>query len=356
MQSSCFGRLPDGREVRIYTLANRSGAELRFIDYGGIVTSLWMPDRDGRFGDVVLGFDSLEAYLSSRAYFGAITGRVAGRIPGGRLGIDGVVRQLPRNDGENHLHGGHVGLDRRLWDVSAVPRVDGAASVALRYRSPDGEEGYPGNVELTVTSTLSDANEFIVSSEASSDRLTPVSLTHHSYFNLGGEGGGTVLDHEFCITGDRVVELGDDLAPTGRVMSVEGRAGDFRQARRLAEAVSGLHHEHGDLYLLPTARDKSPVIAARACDMSSGRVLTVSTSERCLQFYTGSHLADRSLGKSGRSYGRFSGFCLECQGFSAALSAPGFGDILVRPGEPQRRTTIYAFSTDQASNLHEPSP
>jgi aldose 1-epimerase len=340
--------LPDGREVRIFTLANRSGSELRFIDYGGIVTSLRMPDRDGRYADVVLGFDSLEAYLSSRAYFGAITGRVAGRIPGGQLPIDGVVWQLPLNDGENHLHGGHVGLDRRLWDVSAVPRTDGAASAALRYRSPDGEEGYPGNVDLVVTYTLTDANEFIVSSEANSDRPTPVSLTHHSYFNLGGEGGDMVLEHELCITGEQVVALGDDLAPTGRVISVEGRAGDFRQARRLGEAVAGLHHEHGDLYLLAGARDHRPVVAARACDPSSGRVLTVSTSERCLQFYTGSHLADRSLGKSGRSYGRFSGFCLECQGYSAALSAPGFGDILVRPGEPQRRTSIYAFSTDQA--------
>jgi aldose 1-epimerase len=346
MQTSRFGRLPDGREVRIHSLTNRAGAELRFLDYGGIVTSLSMPDRDGRLADVVLGFDSLEAYRASRAYFGAITGRVAGRIPRGRLAIDGVVWQLPLNDGENHLHGGHSGLDRRLWEVSAVPRTDGAASATLRYRSPDGEEGYPGNVEITVTYTLTDANEFIVSSEAISDRSTPVSLTHHSYFNLGGEGGDTVLDHEFLIRGEQVVEMGDDLAPTGRVMPVEGRAGDFRQARRLGEAVAGLNQGHGDLYLLPTVRDNRPVVAARACHTLSGRVLTVSTTERCLQFYTGSHLANSSPGKSGRGYGRFSGFCLECQGSSAGLSAPGFDDILVRPGEPQRRTTIYAFSTD----------
>ncbi|MFA6271036.1 MAG: aldose epimerase family protein, partial [Candidatus Paceibacterota bacterium] len=196
MQSNPFGNLPTGEPIDAITLENNAGASLRAITLGGIVTSLRVPDRDGRLADVVLGFDCLEPYLAGHPYFGAITGRVAGRIPGGRFTVDGKTYELVKNDGPNHLHGGLCGLDKRLWKAVPAERADGADSLRLTYHSPDGEEGYPGAVDFSITYTLTSDNVFIIESEASSNRLTPVSLTHHSYFNLAGEGSGDIAGHE----------------------------------------------------------------------------------------------------------------------------------------------------------------
>ncbi len=344
MQSSHFGNLPCGRSVEAYLLTNAAGMELMAITYGGIVTALRAPDRQGRMADVVLGFNQLEPYLARHPYFGAITGRVAGRIPGGRFKLDDTIYQLALNDGTNHLHGGMIGLDQRIWEASPVIRPDGADSLQLRYLSPDGEEGYPGNVDITVTYTLTDANEFIIDTEATSDLPTPLSLTHHSYFNLAGEGCGTIEDHQLRVHSDLVIPVESTLAPLGRAQAVAGQAEDFNTTRRIGDALPGLFRQHGGLYLVRRSPGESLALAAELSDPASGRTLTVMTTEACLQLYSAFALDGALIGKSGNSYPPYAGFCLECEGYSDGINIPDFGDIIVRPETPQINRTIYAFS------------
>ncbi len=342
-----FGTLPSGETVEAYTLANEAGASVQILTYGGIVSSVRMPDREKRIADIVLGHGDLESYVSGRAYFGAIVGRIAGRVSGGRIEVEGRGYPLDCNDGANHLHGGRHGLDRRVWDAEVSVGPDGARSLRLAYQSPDGEEGYPGTLSLAVTYTLTPANALIVDTLAATDRPTPLSLAHHSYFNLAGEGAGTVSEHEFMILADEYVPADDALRLTDRRVQVAGSSADLRFPRRLLEALPALHKGHGDLYVLRAApaSSQTPRLVARAVEGRSGRVLDVFTNESCLQFYTGVALDGTSVGKTGVHYGPHAGFCLECHGYPNALSAPGFGDILVHPGRPQSRRTIYAFST-----------
>lgn len=348
MTSRPFGALPSGEPVEAYTLSSGTGASLQVLTYGGIVTSLRMPGRDGRLADVVLGFDRLGAYLAGHPYFGAIVGRIAGRVTGGRITVAGRSFQLPRNEGECHLHGGPVGLDKRLWSGRCLARADGADSLRLTYRSPDGEEGYPGTLELSVTYTLTGANEFVIETEVRSDRVTPVSLAHHSYFNLAGEDSGPVAGHQVQILAEAFVPVDETMTLSDRRQELAGRPGDFSRSCRLGDALPALFRAHGDLYLLrqPSAAvPAAPTLAARVVEPLSGRVLEVFTDAPCLQFYTGAALDDSLTGKSGRTYGPHAGLCLECQGYPNGASHPEFGDILVHPGVPQRRRTIYAFST-----------
>lgn len=345
MHSSHFGTLPCGQAVEIHTLSNPAGSELKVLTYGGIVTSLRVPDRHGHLDDVVLGFNRLADYLERSPYFGAITGRVAGRIPAGRFTLGGKIHQLALNDGANHLHGGITGLDKRVWQAAPVLRPDGADSLRLHYFSPDGEEGYPGALDITVTYTLTDDNAFIVETATSSDRPTPVSLTHHSYFNLAGEGNGTIADHLLQITADRAIALADDLAPLGHAYPVAGLADDFTTPRRLDDAIPGIFQCHGALYCLDRPDEGALVAVARLSDPASGRVLDVSTTEHCLQLYTSSVFDGTLTGKSGRAYPRHAGICFECEGYPDGVNTPGFGNILVDPERPQRHTTVYAFST-----------
>lgn len=345
MTPRTFGFLASGEPVELHTLANNAGASVDIMTYGGIVTALRVPDRHGKIEDVVLGCDTPGAYLSRHPYFGAIVGRIAGRVCGGRILVEGREHRLPCNEGVNHLHGGHVGFDRRLWTAQPLPRTDGDASLRLRYRSPDGEEGYPGALDVAVTYTLTEDNAFMIESEASSDQVTPLALTHHSYFNLAGAGSGSVVDHVVQIHADSFVPTDDAFSLTGRRESVEGQGNDLRQPRRLGEVLPRLFKRHGDLYLLrPTAASQpaAPTLAARVIEPRSGRVMEVWTDESCLQFYTASELD--IVGKTGCACGSHAGLCLECQGYPEATSQPGFGDILVRPGQAQRRRTVYAFS------------
>lgn len=314
---------------------------MEFLTYGGIVTSLKVPDREGSLADVVLGFDRLEPYLAGHPYFGAITGRVAGRIPGGKFVLDGKTYELAKNDGPNHLHGGLRGLDKRIWMASPVKRTDGADSIRLTYHSPDGEEGYPGTVDFSVTYTFTRDNIFLIESEAASDRLTPVSQTHHGYFNLAGE--RNILDHQLAVFSDRAFLVDEILTPLGRTKAVEGSVSDFTSPRRLGDVIPLLFEGHGECYQLPGG--DALYLAARLSDPASGRTLTVSTNEFCLQVYTSSKLDCPSAGKSGRPYPPYSGLCLECEGYPAGVDYPEFGSILVEPGRPMRRTTRYAFST-----------
>jgi aldose 1-epimerase len=348
MNPRAFGPLPSGESIEAHTLANASGASVQVLTYGGIVTSLRVPDRRGRFDDVVLGFDHLAPYVARHPYFGAITGRIAGRIAAGRLQVEGRAYMLACNDGPNHLHGGHVGLDKRVWTARPMQGTDGAASLRLTYRSPDGEEGYPGNVDIAVTYTLTAGNAFVVETSATADRVTPLSLAHHSYFNLAGEGSGTIADHEVEIFADAYVPADNGMVLSGRREAVAAHGNDFNHPRRLGDALPHLFKAHGDLYLLRGADalpPADPTLSARVFEPQSGRVLEVFTNESCLQFYSGSALDGSCVGKSGRAYGPHAGLCLECQGYPEGSSRPAFGDILIRPGQAQRRRTIYAFST-----------
>jgi aldose 1-epimerase len=317
------------------------------MTYGGIVTSLHVPDRNGQLDDVVLGFHDLDSYVAGHPYFGAITGRIAGRVSGGGFTLEGRRYDLVKNDGPNHLHGGLRGLDKRVWRAEPVERADGADSVRLTYHSPDGEEGYPGAVDFSVTYTLTGDNVFILESEISTDQLTPINVTHHSYFNLAGESCGSIVDHELTIFSSEAFASDDNVTPLPRLESVIGTAADFRSPRRLGDAIPGLFKNHGDIYLLPQSNEGSLITAARLFDPSSGRALDVSTNEPCLQMYTGAMLDGSVRGKSGVTYAPFAAICLECQGHSDAVNHPELDDILVAPDKPRRRVTHYAFSTEK---------
>ena len=336
-----FGILPDGRAVTHWTLRGPGGLMLECLDYGGIVTRLLVPDREGRAVDVVLGCDTLEGYLAPHPYFGAIAGRVAGRITGARFTLDGREHRLAANHGPNHLHGGLRGFDKQLWSALPVSRPDGAPSLRLSRISPDGEEGYPGEVAVSVTYTVTADNTFLIETEARASAATPFSLTHHSYFNLAGEGSGDIADHTLQILADAYAPADADMGLLGRRDPVTP-ANALRSPRRLGDVIPGLHQHHGDLYFLPPS--PAPRLAAVLDHPPTRRRLAVTTDEACLQFYTGAHFDGSLLGKSGRPYHRHAGLCLECEGYPDAPNSPALGDITLRPGQLHRRSTAYSFS------------
>lgn len=348
-QSRLFGQLPGGESVEAWTLTGSGGLELEVITYGGIVTRLLAPDREGRLADVVLGLSDFESYLAGHPHFGAITGRVAGRLTGGRFTLDGKTYELARNQAPNHLHGGIQGFDKKIWTATPMHAPEGGSSLRLSYRSRDGEEGYPGNVDVTVTYTVTDDNVFSIETEAATDQPTPFNITHHSYFNLSGEGSGSIMDHHLQIHADQYVPADEHLTLLGRYESVNGQANDFRLGRCLGAAIAYLFLNHGDLYLLRGSGTGRPPneLAPAAClaEPNSGRALSVSTTETHLQLYTGAALDGTLAGKSGVRYGRHAGVCLECHGYPDAPNAPHFSDNILRPEHPQRHATTYAFST-----------
>jgi aldose 1-epimerase len=335
--------------VEAWTLAVPSGLTVEVITYGGIVTRLLVPDRHGVMGDVVLGGRDLGSYLAGHPYFGAITGRVAGRISGAAFRLEGKTYQLAQNDPPNHLHGGVEGFDKKLWKATPVDRADGAPSLRLEYRSVDGEEGYPGNVDVAVTYTVTHDNEFLIETDAGTDRPAPFNLTHHSYFNLAGESAGSIDDHELQIFADEFVATDESMTLLATLESVTGSGNDFRRPRLLGDAIPQLFQNHGDLYLLNENAERGLGAklkrAAQLVHTGSGRVLDVFTSNMYMQLYTGSRLDVAITGKSGTGYGPFSGVCLECHGYPDGANAPELGDIILRPGAPQHHTTVYAFST-----------
>ena len=345
--SCSFGLLPGGQSVEAWTLCGAGGLQLEAITYGAIVTRLFMPDRHGRPTDVVLGFNDLDSYLIAPSYFGAMISRVAGRITGGHFNIDGSGYDLACNDYANHLHGGFRGFDKKVWTATALKNQDGGASLRLTYRSANGEEGYPGTVDVAVTYSVSDDNVFIVETDAETDQPPPFSLTQHFYFNLAGEGAGPITDHELQIHCDEFVFTDERMTLLGRVGPVAGQSNDFRKPRNLGDALPQLFQNHGDLYLMrrrtQDAHGSEALPAARLVHPASGRVLEVSTTETHLQLYAGTGLDGSLTGKSGVPYARHAGGCLECEGYPDRANAPHLGDIILRPGHPRRETTAYAF-------------
>ena len=337
-----FGRLAHGEPVDAYRLAGANGLTLTAIPYGGIVTRLLVPDGRGDLADVVLGFDDLAGYLGPHPFFGAIAGRVAGRISGARFTLEGRDHSLEANDPPNTLHGGSNGFDKQMWDAVPVTRPDGAASLRLSRVSPDGEAGFPGNVAVAVTYTVADDNRFVIDVEATTDAATPFSLTHHSYFNLGG--AGTIAGHELQVFASDVAAHDGQSTLLGRREPVDGRPGDLRQPRRLGDVIPHLAGQHGDLYFVDRPAGAAIARAARLVDPSSGRVMTVNTTEDCLQFYTGTKLDGSLVGKGGRRYESLAGLCLECECYPDGANVPSLGDIILRPGRTLRQTTEYAFS------------
>ncbi|MDG9717129.1 galactose mutarotase [Streptomyces sp. DH24] len=322
--SELFGTLPDGSPVHRWTL-ERAGVRVRVLSYGGIVQGLEVPDRDGRAADVVLGFDDLAGYVACpEPYFGALIGRYANRIAGGRFPLDGRTYALARNDGPNSLHGGERGFDKRVWDVTEVEH-----GLRLTRVSPHGEEGFPGRLAVTATYTLDESGALRFAYEAVTDALTVVNLTHHGYFNLAGARAGDAGGHELRLAAARFTPVDADLIPTGVLQDVAGTRFDFRQPRK-----TGAGYDHN--FVLDKGVTASPVEVAELHDPASGRVLTVSTTEPGLQLYTGDYL--------GEPFAPGDGIALETQHFPDSPNRPEFPSTVLRPGEVYRSETVYAFS------------
>ena len=321
---------------KTYTLSNERGYKVSVITYGGAITSLWTPDRNGAFGDIVLGFESLEEYTSNPRYFGALIGRHANRIAQGRFTLDGVDYQLPQNNGANHLHGGFRGFDKRIWTATEDGDV-----LHLSYFSKDGEEGYPGNVEAFVDYRLSN-DELRLEYRATTDRDTIVNLTNHSYFNL--KGAGTILDHELRLNADHFTPVFDDLIPTGEIVSVAGTSMDFRKARAIGSEIGSIGGYDHNFVL--NDWDGSLRLAARLYEPVSGRILEILTTQPGIQFYSGNFLDGSFIGKNGAPYVKYAGLCLEPQHFPDTPNHPNFPSTVLRAGEEYRQTTVLRFSAE----------
>jgi aldose 1-epimerase len=345
-----FGTTADRKAVEIYTLTNAHGVEMRVITYGGIITSLKVPDRSGHLGDIVLGFDTIDGYLKDPPYFGALIGRYGNRIAKGQFTLDGKTFKLATNNGPNHLHGGVKGFDKVIWN--AVPDSDAnGVSVTLSRISPDGEEGYPGNLQTTVRYTLTDKNELAIDYRATTDKATPVNLTQHSYFNLADD-AGDILGHELTIHASRYTPVDDTLIPTGELAAVDGTPFDFRKATTIGARIATDNEQlkNGGGYDHNWVLDrKGPGVqaAARLVDSKSGRTLDVATTEPGLQVYSGNFLDGSITGKSGRVYRRRTGLCLETQHFPDSPNHRNFPSTILKPGQTYSSQTVFTFGVQK---------
>lgn len=343
VESVTWGKTAAGEEVKLFTLRNANGMEAKITNWGGYIVSLKVPDRKGEFADVALGFDSLDGYLAKNPFFGCITGRYANRIGGAKFKIDGIECQVTPNSGKNHIHGGKIGFDKKVWAAKEVTN-----GVELRYTSADGEEGFPGELKCTVTYTLTKDNGLQIAYQASTSKPTVLNLTNHAYFNLTGEGSGDILGHELTIPSEHITATDDELITTGEIISIKGTPLDFTSPHTIGERigadykplVQGIGYDHN--YVLPGSGLK---LAAVAKDPKSGRVMTVRTTEPGVQLYTGNHLKD-VRGKGGHVYAKRHGFCLETQHYPDSPNKPHFPSVILRPGEIFQSTTIYQFSAE----------
>jgi len=348
--SQPFGNAPSGEAVELYTLTNAAGMTARIMTYGGVLVSLDVPDRTGAMGDVVLGFDSLAGYVKGSPYFGAIVGRYGNRIAKGKFTIDGTHYQLAINNGPNALHGGLQGFDKVVWQAKPVTG-DSAVSLVLTHTSLDGDQGYPGTLQVTVTYTLMPDNALGIEYRATTDKATPINLTNHSYFNLAGAGTGDILHTVLRINADDYTPVDSTLIPTGQIAEVAGTPLDFRRdtaiGARIDEANVQLKnaggYDHNFVLNGTDAMDGLP-LAATAMDPSSGRVLSVYTSEPGVQFYTGNFLDGTLTGKQGHVYLRRYGFCLETQHFPDSPNHANFPSAILRPGTTYQSHTVFRFS------------
>lgn len=347
-----FGRLPDGREAHLYTLRNSNGFQADIADYGGTIVRLLAPDRTGKLADVTLGFNSVQPYPKDSPYFGALIGRVGNRIAGGKFILDGKNYTLAVNNSPGdipcHLHGGMTGFDKVIWTAEPTTR-DGQPALRLRYTSADGEEGYPGIIYVEVLYSLTSDNGLRMDYTATTTKPTPVNLTNHAYFNLRGEGRGTILGHELTVRARHYTPVNAGLIPTGLLAPVTGTPFDFTSLHAMGERIEakdeqlrfGGGYDHN--FVLDSA-DGSLALAATVYEPVSGRILEVLTTEPGLQFYSGNFLDGKLAGKSGGSYVHRGAFCLESQHFPDSINQPSFPSTVLRPGQTYRSTTVYRFS------------
>ena len=344
VEATVFGKMPDGTDIKIYTLSNSKGMTARVTEYGAILTELWVPDRNGKTGNVVLGFDNLERYVKGHPFFGATTGRVANRIAKGKFTLDGKEYTLAVNNGPNHLHGGTAGFDKRVWKSRPIRGLSREASVEFTYLSRDGEEGYPGNLTTTVVYTLTDDNELRIDYTATTDEATIVNLTNHSYFNLGEP--GSILDHLLTINADRYTAADATLIPTGELAPVKGTGLDFTSPHRIGERIAQyMDFAKGyDHNFVLNSGGKALGLAARVEEPKSGRIMEVWTTEPGIQLYCGNHLDGSLTGVGGAVYEQHTGFCLETQHFPDSINKPAFPSVILRPGQTFKSTTAYRFA------------
>lgn len=347
IEAAPFGETADGTKVEQFTLRNGRGVTARLITYGAILTSLEAPDRHGRPAEITLGFDSLDSYLKGHPYFGAVCGRVANRIAKGRFTIDGVEYKVATNNGPNHLHGGVKGFDKAVWQAK-TERLPHGVAVRFTHTSPDGDEGYPGNLTVTVVYTLTDENELKIDYTAQTDKPTTINLTNHTYWNLADGGKSPILGHLLTLHADRYVAVDDTLIPTGELKAVARTPLDFTRqtpigARIDAVGSAPVGYDHCYVLNRQLGRDLTP--AAKVVEPKSGRVLEMFTTEPGVQLYTANFL-DGSLTSRGATYAQQHAFCLEAQHFPDSINQPGFPSTLLRPGETYRQTTVYRFSVE----------
>ena len=346
VQQQDFGTR-DGRPIILYTLTNSHGVEVRAMNYGGIILSLRVPDRKGQLADIVLGHDKAEGYMPNPPYLGAIVGRYANRIANGTFTLDGKTYTLPKNDGPNTLHGGITRtFDKVLWDGEPLKGKNG---VAFTYLSKDGEEGFPGNLKVTVTYTLTDSNELVIDYQATTDKATPINVSQHSYFNLKGEGNGDILDHEIMINADKFTPVDKNLIPTGELRAVKGTPFDFTTSTKIGTRIEDSYEQmvlgHGyDHNFVLNRKGAGISLAARVYEPTTGRVLEVSTTQPAVQFYTGNFLDGSVTGKEGHVYKRRYGLCLETQHYPDSPNHPDFPSAILKPGEKFHQTTVFKFS------------
>jgi aldose 1-epimerase len=347
-----FGEL-GSKSVDAVVLTNSQGASARVIAYGASLQALFMPDREGEMADVVLSHPDMEGFVSTPQYFGVTAGRYANRIAGGRFSLDGNQYQLPVNNGPNSLHGGNVGLDKVLWEITEISSNDDEASVTLSYVSPDGDQGYPGELTSEITYALTEKNELFMRYRATTTKPTVVNLTNHSYFNLAGASSGQdILNHLLEIDADQFLPTDAGAIPTGELRPVAGTPFDFRTSHAIGERITddsneqlliGQGYDHN--YVLNSVVSEQPQFAARVTDPSSGRVLELWTTEPGVQFYTGNFLDASVVGKDNQVYGRNSALCLEPQHFPDSPNQPEFPSTRLDPGEIYRQTSVFRFST-----------
>jgi len=344
-----FGKTPDGQPLDLYVLTAKGGAEASITNYGGAVVSLKVPDRNGKLADVVLGYDNADGYVNDKSFFGALVGRYGNRIGHAQFALDGKTYTLAKNNGENSLHGGIKGFNKAVWTAKIIPAKDGQ-SLELSYLSKDGEEGFPGNLKVSVIYTLTDSNALRITYSATSDKKTVVNLTNHSYFNLAGQGSGDILGHLLIIQADKFTPVDAGLIPTGEFRDVAGTPFDFRKELAIGARIDqdeeqlklGGGYDHN--FVLQRSNDPEESLAARVLEPVSGRILEVWTTEPGVQFYTGNFLDGKTIGKGGVTYPRRSAFCLETQHFPDSPNQPKFPSAVLNAGERYHTITTYKFS------------
>jgi aldose 1-epimerase len=340
-----------GKPTALYTLKNRNGMVVQITNFGAKIVSIYVPDRNGTFADIVLGYESIEEYIKGNPYFGAICGRYANRIANGKFVIDGVTYQLPVNNGPNSLHGGPEGFNNQVFDTRGVVSTPIGEQVEMIYTSKDGEMGYPGTLTLKVIYSVTNSNELRLDYEATTDKATHVNICSHSFFNLAGEGNGDILKHELTINADKFTPVSEVLIPTGELKAVDGTPMDFRKPEIIGKRIDynfdqlayGKGYDHN--WVINRNRPGELTLAAVCCDPKSNRIMEVHTTQPGIQLYTGNWLYGSDIGKGGKSYGMRSALSLETQNYPDSPNKPGFPSTLLRPGEVYKQTCLHKFST-----------